>query len=99
MLTKSTIFTKVQRKQDNHQYSVHVGDDFNENYSFEFISPWQKHLLLSSTSFCLDATHNTTTIDTGLLYTIVIRHAVSGAGCPVAFFYTTDKSSYLRYNF
>jgi hypothetical protein len=58
-----------------------------------FLSPQQKQLLLEAKSWCLNATHNTTNFDRGLLYTIVIRHFVTGTGYPVAFLFTADGSS------
>lgn len=73
-------------------YDTFINNDFDVTFSFGFVSPWQKHLLLSSDSICLDATHSTTKIDKGILYTIVIRHPLTGTGCPVAFFFTKDHS-------
>lgn len=72
---------------------VYVHPSFDENFSFGFIAPWQRQLLLQARSFCLDATHNVSKERHGLLYTIVIRHTETGNGCPVAFFYTTEKSA------
>lgn len=76
----------------NKGYDTHVGTDYQENFSFGFVSPWNKSNLLVSTSFCLDATHNTTNIKKGILYTIVVRNRVTGTGCPVAYFFTKDHS-------
>ncbi|CAO3631321.1 unnamed protein product [Mucor hiemalis] len=73
-------------------YSSFLGADFQQNYTFGFVSPWQKQLLVSASSICLDAAHDITTIEKGILYTIVLRHPTTGTGCPVAHMYTTDDS-------
>lgn len=74
------------------RYDTYIAANFNTTFSFGFLSPWQKALLLVSESVCMDATHSTTNIDKGILYTIVIRHPKTGTGCPVAFFFSTDHS-------
>ncbi|EPB86082.1 hypothetical protein HMPREF1544_07158 [Mucor circinelloides 1006PhL] len=80
------------------QHNHHIGNVNDMQYhplsekTRKFVSPWQKLLLVDSSSICLDATHCITTIDKGILYTIVTRHPVSGAGCPVAYMFTTDHS-------
>ncbi|KAI9470476.1 MAG: hypothetical protein EXX96DRAFT_584429 [Benjaminiella poitrasii] len=66
---------------------------FYSQFTFGFLSPQQKQLLLEAKSWCLDATHNTTNIKNGLLYTIVIRHPITGTGYPVAFLFSVDGSS------
>jgi hypothetical protein len=42
-------------------------DSFYRHFTFGFLSPQQKQLLLEAKSWCLDATHNTTNFDRGLL--------------------------------
>ncbi|KAI9476355.1 MAG: hypothetical protein EXX96DRAFT_576882, partial [Benjaminiella poitrasii] len=74
-------------KEEKH-FDTFIGDDFYFNFTFGFLSPWQKKILLESDSWCLDATHNTLNIARGLLYSIVVRHPLSGTGCPVAFLFT-----------
>ncbi|CEP16772.1 hypothetical protein [Parasitella parasitica] len=73
-------------------YSTFKHSTFNNDYTFGFSSPWQKQLLLNTTMICLDATHCVTNVERGLLYTIVLRHPVSGTGCPVAYMFTKDHS-------
>ena len=52
-----------------------------------------KHpFLAEAKNFSLDATHNTTVFKNDLLYALVIRHAETGTGSPIAFFFTTDRS-------
>lgn len=74
-------------------FSVFFSDNFQETFSFGFVSPWQRSLLRSTSAFCLDATHKTTAIGGDLLYTIVIRHSDTGTGCPVAYLFTKDQSA------
>ncbi|EPB88121.1 hypothetical protein HMPREF1544_05065 [Mucor circinelloides 1006PhL] len=73
-------------------FGTFLGADFVNSYTSGFISPWQKLLLVDSSSICLDATHSITTVDKSILYTITTRHPVSGTGCPVAYMFTTDHS-------
>ncbi|KAI8989536.1 hypothetical protein BDB01DRAFT_718301, partial [Pilobolus umbonatus] len=61
-------------------------------FGFGFVSPWQKELLLAAENICLDATYKTTNIKNGVLHSIVVRHPLTGTGCPVAFFFTTHQS-------
>ncbi|GAA5817499.1 hypothetical protein MFLAVUS_011047 [Mucor flavus] len=67
---------------------------YNTDFTFGFSSSWQQALLLQATSICLDATHCVTNIKNGILYTIVIRHPLTGTGCPVAFMFTENHSMY-----
>jgi hypothetical protein len=62
------------------------------NYTFAFVSPWQKDLLRNATSTCLDATHSITSIANGILYTLVVRHPVTGTGCPATYMFANDDS-------
>ncbi|CAO3644781.1 unnamed protein product [Mucor hiemalis] len=73
-------------------YSSFVHSTFEDDFTFGFSSPWQKNLLLNSKMVCLDATHCVSHIEKGILYTIVIRHPISGTGCPVAYMFTKDHS-------
>ncbi|KAG1138593.1 hypothetical protein G6F37_010815 [Rhizopus arrhizus] len=75
-------------------YKTFVGTDFDDNFTFGLSSPWQQQLLLQATSICLDATHCVTNIVKAILYTIVIRHPLTGTGCPVAYMFTEDHSMY-----
>lgn len=69
-----------------------LGDNFDNTYSLGFLLLWQASLLVASTSVCLDATHCVANVQNGILYTVVIRHPLTGAGCPAAYFYTNDHS-------
>ncbi|KAG1048091.1 hypothetical protein G6F43_009497 [Rhizopus delemar] len=77
-------------KLKNKDIDTYIGSDYQENFSFGFVSPWQKNLLLASTSFCLDATHNITNIKKFTMYTVVVRNRPTDTGCPVAYFFTMD---------
>lgn len=46
--------------------------------------------LLCSSSCCLDATNNTTSIDKGALYTLVTQYTATGTGCPVEYMFKTS---------
>lgn len=74
-------------------YNTLLSDMFYRHFTFAFLSSNQRQLLLNAKSWCLDATHNTTNIENGLLYTIVVRHPVTGMGYPVAYLFTKDGSS------
>ncbi|KAI9483084.1 MAG: hypothetical protein EXX96DRAFT_556777, partial [Benjaminiella poitrasii] len=84
----------LKELKDEKHFDTFVGDDFYSNFTFGFLSLWQKKILLESDSWCLDATHNTSNIARGLLYIIVVRHPLSGTGCPVALFFTQNQSSF-----
>jgi transposase-like protein len=70
-----------------------VGISFGTNFTFGFMSPWQKNLLAQSHFVCLDATYKTSNLRRYLLYTIVVRHPVTGTGCCVAYMFTTDNGA------
>ncbi|KAI9483360.1 MAG: hypothetical protein EXX96DRAFT_557918, partial [Benjaminiella poitrasii] len=67
-------------KEEKH-FDTFVGDDFYFNFTFGFLSLWQKKILLESDSWCLDATLNT----------IVVRYTLSGTGFSVAFLFTQNQ--------
>ncbi|CEP13527.1 hypothetical protein [Parasitella parasitica] len=73
-------------------YCTFKHSTFVNDFTFGFSSPWQKELLKNATAICLDATHCVSHIQRGILYTIVIRHAITGTGCPVAYMFTKDHS-------
>lgn len=75
------------------QFSIFKDETFVQTMTFGFCSPQQQQLLESSDSICLDATHDVSNHTHGILYTIVVRHPVTGAGYPVAFLFTLDHSS------
>lgn len=77
----------------DNNYLTFTGVHFKTNFTFGFLSPWQKNILIQSPYWCLDATHKTSNIDKCLLYTVVVRHPMTGTGCPVAFCFTTDHST------
>ncbi|KAG1450773.1 hypothetical protein G6F57_016327 [Rhizopus arrhizus] len=60
--------------------------------SAESVDRSQKQLLLNSTVVCLDATHCVSHIQRGIIHRIVARHPATGAGCPVAYMFTEDRS-------
>lgn len=74
-----------QHKLKSKGYSAYIGDGFNNSYTFGFMSPWQKNLLLNLPYFYLDVTHKTTNVDRCLLYTFVVRHSFTGTDCPLTF--------------
>ncbi|KAI9484042.1 MAG: hypothetical protein EXX96DRAFT_560613 [Benjaminiella poitrasii] len=82
----------LKELEDEKYFDTFVGNDFYFNFTFGFLSPWQKNILLESDSWCLDATHNMSNIARGLLYRIVVRYPLSGIGCPVAFLFTQNQS-------
>ncbi|KAI9480262.1 MAG: hypothetical protein EXX96DRAFT_633530 [Benjaminiella poitrasii] len=82
-------------KEEKH-FDTFIGDDFYFNFTFGFLSPLQKKILLESDSWCLDATHNTSNIARGLLYSIVVRNPLSGTGCPVDFLFTQNQMMWNR---
>ncbi|CEG76194.1 hypothetical protein RMATCC62417_11124 [Rhizopus microsporus] len=100
------VFEKVYKKHDDQKasvklwlhhlesknYNAYVDSDYNSSFTFGLCSSWHASLLAESKDFSLDATHNTTAFKDGLLYTLVIRHAGTGTGCPVAYLFTTDRS-------
>ncbi|KAI8347197.1 hypothetical protein EDC96DRAFT_449026, partial [Choanephora cucurbitarum] len=69
-------------------YSTFVSNDYDNNFTFDVSSPWQKRLLLNCQMICLDATHRISHIQRAIMYTVVIRHPVTGTGCPVAYMFT-----------
>lgn len=73
-------------------YATFKHSTFNEDFTFGFSSPWQQHLLRNVAMICLDATHCISHIQKAILYTVVVRHPVTGTGCPVAYMYTKDHS-------
>ncbi|CEG70856.1 hypothetical protein RMATCC62417_06677 [Rhizopus microsporus] len=73
-------------------YNVYIDNDCDSSSTFGFCSTWQASLLAETKDFSLDATHNTAVFKDGLLYTLKIRHAETGTGCPVAYLFTTDRS-------
>ncbi|GAA5803434.1 hypothetical protein HPULCUR_008916 [Helicostylum pulchrum] len=91
---KESVKLWLTELKENEGYDTFLADNFDSTFSFGFVSPWQKALLIESESesVCLDVTHCTSNIDKGILYTIVTRHPWTGTGCPVAFFFTTDHS-------
>ncbi|CEP07345.1 hypothetical protein [Parasitella parasitica] len=73
-------------------FYTYIDDSFPTTFSFGFVLPWQVRLLVVSTCICLDATQCVANVENGILYTIVVRHPLTGTGCPVAYFYTNDHS-------
>ncbi|CEG72804.1 hypothetical protein RMATCC62417_08292 [Rhizopus microsporus] len=73
-------------------YNVFIDNDYDSSFIFGFCSTWQAPLLVETKDFSLDTTHNTTVFKDGLLYFLMIRHAETGTGCPVAYLFTTDRS-------
>ncbi len=68
-------------------------------FIFGWSSPWQKQILANHQDIiCLDATHDTCispiSFEKCLLYTIVIKHKLSGKGIPVAFLVTNKGDRY-----
>ena len=100
------VFERAYKRHDNQKasvklwlnhletknYNVYIDNDYDCSFTFGFCSTWQASLLAETRDFSLDATHNTTAFKDGLLYTLVIRHAETETGCPVAFLITTDRS-------
>ena len=86
-------------QQDGYHVWVDTADSERllspERFSFGFVAPWQKDLLLGQAGnfICLDATHNVSQYHDGILYTMVIRHPIAGRGVPVSYLLTDDKSS------
>lgn len=79
---------------EQQQFRVFVHPTYGDSFSFGFMAPWQNQILKESNAFCLDATHGVTDFHgDAKLYTIVVRHRDTGAGCLVAFFFTLDKSA------
>ncbi|CEG84448.1 hypothetical protein RMATCC62417_18250 [Rhizopus microsporus] len=85
------IFRKLHHLESKN-YNVYVDNDYNSSFIFGFCSSWQASLLTETKDFSLDATHNTTAFKGSLLYTLVIRHAETGTGCPAAYLFTTYRS-------
>ncbi|CEG75441.1 hypothetical protein RMATCC62417_10479 [Rhizopus microsporus] len=77
---------------ESKNYNVYIDSDYNSSFTFGFCSTWQASLLAETKDFSLDATHNTTAFKDSLLYTLVIGHAETGAGYPVVYPFTTDRS-------
>ncbi|KAG1172622.1 hypothetical protein G6F70_006439 [Rhizopus microsporus] len=73
-------------------YSTFKHSNFENDFTFDFSSPWQRQFLLNSITVCLDATHCVSHIQRGIIHTIVARHPATGAGCPVAYMFTEDRS-------
>ncbi|CEG75305.1 hypothetical protein RMATCC62417_10370 [Rhizopus microsporus] len=73
-------------------YNVFIDNDYDSSFTFRFCSAWQASLLAKTKDFSLDATHNMIVFKDGLLHILMIRHAETGTGCPVAFLFTTDRS-------
>ena len=74
-------------------FSVHIDPDFDETLIFGFCSPWQKSLLSTCRTICLDATHHVSRHHLGILYSVVIKHPETGTGCPVGYLFTLDHSA------
>ncbi|KAI9485535.1 MAG: hypothetical protein EXX96DRAFT_545479 [Benjaminiella poitrasii] len=88
------LFYKIQNQKYQQHKSQYESKDlgsktfiddssFYSQFTFSFLPPY----------WCLDATHNTTNIKNGLLYTIVIRYPITGTGYPVAFLFSANESS------
>lgn len=75
------------------QYSTFEDEDFARTMSFGFCCPRQRQLLQSSEAICLDATHDVSIHSHGILYTIVVRHPITGGGYPVSYLFTLDHTS------
>jgi hypothetical protein len=75
------------------QFSTFFCTSFENDFTFGFMSPWQKNLPTQSRFVCLDATHKTANLPRCLLYTIVVRHPITGTGCPVAYMFTTNNGA------
>ncbi|ORE19322.1 hypothetical protein BCV71DRAFT_234233 [Rhizopus microsporus] len=73
-------------------YNVFTDNDYDSLFTFGFCLTWQASLLAKTKDFSLDTMHNTTAFKDSRLYTLVIRHAETGTGCPAAFLFTTDRS-------
>ncbi|SAL96321.1 hypothetical protein [Absidia glauca] len=56
-----------------------------------FHSPAQQQLIPTTKSFCLDATHNICHSIQTVLYSLVIRHPISGRGYPVSYMITNNR--------
>ena len=83
-------FIKLWLKDLQQQWgcSTCIAQDFEQSYTFGFVSPWQRQQLVRADSFCLDATHCVPNMANVILY----RHSITGSGCPVAFSFTNDHS-------
>ncbi|CEG74033.1 hypothetical protein RMATCC62417_09306 [Rhizopus microsporus] len=64
-------------------YNLFIDNEYDSSFTFGFYSTWQASLLAKTKDFSLGVTHNTTVFKDGLLYTLVIRHAETGTGCPL----------------
>lgn len=89
---KKSILMWLNELEDQ-QFSTFKDEDFLHTMSFGFCSPRQRQLLQSCDSICLDATHDVSNHTHGILYTIVVRHSVTGSGYPAAYLFTLDHSS------
>lgn len=74
-------------------FTTYEHPEYEEKFSFGFLSPKQRDVLRRATAFCLDATHNTSSSRDALLYTVVVRHPDTGVGYPVAWLYTRDQTA------
>jgi hypothetical protein len=77
---------------ESKNYNAYIDNNYDSSFTFGFCSSWQASLLAETKDFSLDATHNTTAFKNGLLYTLVIRHAETGTGCPIAYLFTAGRS-------
>ncbi len=81
----------LEKLRSNNYFIQNI--EFLENeFSLSFASPWQLDLLRNSQFFCMDATHSITMDKKTVLYTLVIRHNISGKGVPVGYMLTNDHS-------
>ncbi|KAI9483427.1 MAG: hypothetical protein EXX96DRAFT_558171, partial [Benjaminiella poitrasii] len=67
--------------------------NFFSVYTFAFLLRYQLSFLKLCKDFNLDATYGVTSIEKGILYTVVVRHPNTETGFPVAYCFTTDHSS------
>jgi hypothetical protein len=58
--------------QQQRDYFTYISQDFEQSYTFGFVSPWQRQQLVRAESFCLDATHCASNIANVILYSIVV---------------------------
>ncbi len=79
-------------KLENKNYFIQHMEFFENQFSFSMAAPWQIDLIRSSDYFCMDATHSITTDKRTILYTLLIRHQISGKGVPVSYMITNDHS-------
>ncbi len=87
------ISTKIWlEKLENKNYFTQCIEFNDEDICLSFSSQSQIQLLLKSSNFCMDATHGITINDKIILYSLVIRHPITGNGAPVSYMLTNNHS-------